>query len=61
MRRMLYIWLALVTHWFKCNENDKPHHFIQAVLTLYCPRVTYRFYSVERQAILLIKGRPLAQ
>ena len=28
-------------------------------LSLYCLRVTYRFYSVQRQTILLIKGRPL--
>ena len=28
-------------------------------LTLSCLRPTYRFYSVQRQRILLIKGRPL--
>ena len=28
-------------------------------LSLYSLRVTYRFYSVERQTILLVKGRPL--
>ena len=27
-------------------------------LTLYTPRVAYRFYSVSRQTILLVKGRP---
>ena len=29
------------------------------MLTLYTPRVTYRFYSVLGQTILLVKGRPL--
>lgn len=27
--RTLYIWLALVTHWFKCNENDEPRQLIK--------------------------------
>ena len=32
-KKNINIWLVLATHWFKCNENDKPHHFIQDVFT----------------------------
>lgn len=32
-KKNINIWLILATHWFKCNENDKPHHFIQDVFT----------------------------